>query len=83
MADAAGREPWTTWALFCWGDRDTHLAETVYGPLLRILRSRHSCIHAHQMNIEIQRATKTLDQGDCAGSCHLSGKARFFDLMCR
>ena len=31
------------------------------------LRPRHSCVHAHQMNVQIQRAAEALNQGD--GPC--------------
>jgi len=31
------------------------------------LRPRHSCVHAHQVDIQIQRASEALDQGDRAG----------------
>ena len=28
------------------------------------MRPRHSCLHAHQMDIQVQRAAKTLNQSD-------------------
>jgi hypothetical protein len=31
------------------------------------LRPRHSCVHAHQMDIQVQRAAEALNQGD--GPC--------------
>lgn len=35
------------------------------------------------MNIEVQRTTKTLDEGDRAGLGRLPGIPRLFDQVCR
>ena len=45
------------------------------------MRPRHSCVHAHQVNIEIERAAKTLDQRHGAGVGRLPGEPCLLDQM--
>ena len=44
-------------------------------------RPRHSCAHAHQVNIQIQRATEPPDEGDRASLGRPTGKDRFLDQV--
>lgn len=41
----------------------------------------HSCVHAHQVNVDVQCTAEALDQGDRACLGRLVGMARFLDQM--
>jgi len=55
---------------------------TIYGPRLRSLHLRHYCLPARQVNIEIERAAESLDQGHSTRLGRGAGHSRLINQMC-